>query len=202
MAQVLKETVRRDILESAKEELLIKGIKETSMRDIAKGAKMTVGNLYRYFSSKEDIIFTIIRRPLLMLNSAIEDLTNARVSFTKEVLTIGKSDEDIRAILHEIANLLAEIYARYPQEMQILMRDTSSNERFKDWLTGLIAVLLKENSNIIFSSDDVRDTYAYAIAMSVFAGIKECFLDDKGKTRELLVDYLVSFVGLLKVEGN
>ena len=198
----LVESFDEDEFMSNEEELLFENYLFEMSNVRGKTIKIENIDFSFYFSSKEDIIFTIIRRPLLMLNSAIEDLTNARVSFTKEVLTIGKSDEDIRAILHEIANLLAEIYARYPQEMQILMRDTSSNERFKDWLTGLIAVLLKENSNIIFSSDDVRDTYAYAIAMSVFAGIKECFLDDKGKTRELLVDYLVSFVGLLKVEGN
>ena len=60
MAQVLKEEVRSRIIASAKKELLKKGYKDASMREIAKGADLTVGNLYRYFDSKEELVNTII----------------------------------------------------------------------------------------------------------------------------------------------
>ncbi|MBQ2500638.1 MAG: helix-turn-helix transcriptional regulator, partial [Clostridia bacterium] len=38
-----------------KKEFLEKGIEGSSMRDIAAGSSMTVGNLYRYFKNKEEI---------------------------------------------------------------------------------------------------------------------------------------------------
>ena len=53
--QTLKEDVREKIIDSAKNEFLEKGIERASMRDIAAGSGMTVGNLYRYFKNKEEL---------------------------------------------------------------------------------------------------------------------------------------------------
>ena len=55
MAQVLKDSLRKAILDAAKEEFLEYGFKDASMRRIAAKANMTVGNLYRYFKNKESI---------------------------------------------------------------------------------------------------------------------------------------------------
>ena len=201
MAQVLKENVRSDILNAAREEMFLKGVRETSMRDIAKVAQVTPGNLYRYFDSKEEIVFTIIHRPLLLLNKAIEDLTDFRISLKKEVQKVGITNEGIIDILMKMAKILAEVYSHYPKEMTILMNDENINEHFKDWLTSLLAVLLKENARLNFSSDELRDRYALAVAVSVFYGIKECFIrGDKEMTEELLRNYFLSLVALLKTE--
>ena len=81
------------------------------------------------------------------------------------------------------------------------MNDENINEHFKDWLTSLLAVLLKENARLNFSSDELRDRYALAVAVSVFYGIKECFIrGDKEMTEELLRNYFLSLVALLKTE--
>ena len=55
MAQVLKDEVRDSILESAREEFLEHGFDDSSMRRIAQKSRMTVGNLYRYFKSKDEL---------------------------------------------------------------------------------------------------------------------------------------------------
>ncbi len=200
MAQVLKENVRNDILNSAMEEFLYKGVKEASMRDIAKGANVTVGNLYRYFHSKEEIAYTIIHRPLLLISQEIERITDEKVSFNKEVVSIDLKEKNIKEMLTEIADVITNIYKDYPKEMLIFMHDDESNERFKNWLTMVVSVLMKENAKVKFSSSDIRDTYAYAISTSIFHGIKECFIDDFDKTRELISEYLLSILGLLKLE--
>ena len=200
MAQVLKENVRNDILNSAKDEFLYKGVKEASMRDIAKGANVTVGNLYRYFHSKEEIAYTIIHRPLLLISQEIERITDEKVSFNKEVVSIDFKEKNIQDMLIQIADVITDIYKEYPKEMLIFMRDDESNERFKNWLTMVVSVLLKESAKVKFSSADIRDTYAYAISTSIFYGIKECFIDDFDKTRELISEYLLSILGLLKLE--
>lgn len=201
MAQVLKESVRNDILESAKNEFLYKGTKEASMRDIAKGANVTVGNLYRYFASKEDIVYTIIHRPLLLISREIERITDEKVSFDKEIISIDLKGQNVESMLREIADIITDIYSKYPKEMRIFMNDAASNEKFKNWLTVVISVLLKESAKMTFTSDDIRDNYAYAIATSIFYGIKECFTEDVNKTQELLTYYMLSIMGLLKLEG-
>ena len=67
MAQVLKEIQRDKILEAAKQELLQYGYRDASMRRIAAQAKMTVGNLYRYFESKDQLIQAITSPALTQL---------------------------------------------------------------------------------------------------------------------------------------
>ncbi len=60
MAQVLKEEVRQKILNSARDILIEEGYRGCTMRAIARGAGITVGNLYSYFDSKEAIYKQIV----------------------------------------------------------------------------------------------------------------------------------------------
>lgn len=52
--QIKKEDLRNDIIEAAKNEILDKGYDRASMRVIARIAHTTLGNVYNYFSNKED----------------------------------------------------------------------------------------------------------------------------------------------------
>ncbi|MGE5678187.1 MAG: TetR/AcrR family transcriptional regulator [Pseudomonadota bacterium] len=58
--QVLKEEMRKRIHEAALKEFSEKGFRNASVREIAKGAGMTVGNLYRYFDNKEALFYSVI----------------------------------------------------------------------------------------------------------------------------------------------
>ncbi len=58
--QVLKEDMKNRIYEAAVKEFSEKGFANASMRSIAKGAGMTVGNMYRYFRGKEALFYSII----------------------------------------------------------------------------------------------------------------------------------------------
>ncbi len=58
--QVLKDYVRNNIMSSARSEFLVKGYTKASMRDIAENAGITVGNIYRYYESKEYLFESIV----------------------------------------------------------------------------------------------------------------------------------------------
>ncbi|MFD2215214.1 TetR/AcrR family transcriptional regulator [Metabacillus endolithicus] len=62
MAQVKKPEVRRALLLAAKQEFLERGFKLSSMRRIAATAGTTIGNLYKYFESKEAIYEELVSR--------------------------------------------------------------------------------------------------------------------------------------------
>ena len=53
--QVIKESLRKKILEVALKEFEEKGYEGTSMRTISEGAGTSLGNLYHYFHNKDDI---------------------------------------------------------------------------------------------------------------------------------------------------
>lgn len=62
--QVKKKSVKNRILQSAKGEFLEKGFEKASIRSIAARAKVTKGNIYNYFSSKNDL-FTFLVEPAM-----------------------------------------------------------------------------------------------------------------------------------------
>lgn len=62
-------------IEDAAKELLIKqGFHATSMRDIAKRADVSLGNVYNYFETKEAIFESIINRYLIVIDQKIKDI--------------------------------------------------------------------------------------------------------------------------------
>ncbi|MDQ3749384.1 MAG: TetR/AcrR family transcriptional regulator [Acidobacteriota bacterium] len=71
--QVIEE--RKIGIEDAARELLIKqGFHATSMRDIARRAKISLGNVYNYFETKEAIFESIINRYLIIIDKKIKDI--------------------------------------------------------------------------------------------------------------------------------
>jgi AcrR family transcriptional regulator len=66
---------RRFVIEDATRELLIKqGFHATSMRDIARRAKISLGNVYNYFETKEAIFESIINGYLIIVDQKIKDI--------------------------------------------------------------------------------------------------------------------------------
>ncbi len=66
---------RKFVIEDAARELLIKqGFHATSMRDIARRAKISLGNVYNYFETKEAIFESIINRYLIVIDRKIKGI--------------------------------------------------------------------------------------------------------------------------------
>ena len=71
MPQVLKQEYRDLILKSALDEFFNHGYNDASMRNIAKNANMTVGNLYHYYKDKEDLFSALVSDTIWALNQTI-----------------------------------------------------------------------------------------------------------------------------------
>ncbi len=69
--QIQKEEVKNKIIEAAVEEFLVCGYQQSSMRNIAEQAGITVGNIYSYFSGKEDLFECILESTIQELRSLI-----------------------------------------------------------------------------------------------------------------------------------
>lgn len=64
--QVLKEDIRGRILTIARQQFEKKGYSKTSMREIAELSSVGVGNIYNYFTSKDELFREVVR-PVLWL---------------------------------------------------------------------------------------------------------------------------------------
>lgn len=66
---------KKIVIEEAAKELLIKqGFHATSMRDIAKTADVSLGNLYNYYKTKDDIFESIINRYLIVIDQKLREI--------------------------------------------------------------------------------------------------------------------------------
>ena len=66
---------RKEVIEDSARELFIKqGFHATSMRDISKGAEVSLGNLYNYYATKEAIFESIINQYVTVIDEKLKSI--------------------------------------------------------------------------------------------------------------------------------
>ncbi len=199
MAQTLKEEARQAIIEAAKEEFLEKGYKGASMRSIAKKSHMTVGNLYRYFKSKEDINLYIVAPTFKEIDNALKSLTKGNVSMETRVFNIKPSVKDLNAMLDELSDCMVNVYYNHKTEFNILMLHSRLSEDLINWFAGIIDSIISENFLMEGLKND-KDVLARAYAESICAGIRALFRDADSELeilKILLKTYFHSFISMI-----
>ena len=94
-----REGRRRDILDAAQAQMAEGGYLALNMRDIARGAGVSPGTLYQYFSTKEEIFAT--------LYAAAIEAHNARIE------PICEQARELETFLADIAVAYLDLYATY-----------------------------------------------------------------------------------------
>ena len=108
--QVQKDYIRENILEAALEEFSSKGYRSATMSSVAERCRISKSNLYRYFSSKEEICHELLIRPSLAIEKALVVLTGS------ELLTYSNDE-----IAKRMTELLFPIIKQYRKEIMIIM---------------------------------------------------------------------------------
>lgn len=149
MAQTLKESVRQRILKAAEDQMYTQGPAVT-MRQIAKAAGVTAGNLYRYYAGREELLTAVTKPVMDGLEELVIRHTNAR-------LTLGQSGFELPPALNP-QQLRTEMYsclvpalqdlctlaAQYPRPMAILCQQSEMNQALMDWFYGLMQGVLDQ----------------------------------------------------------
>ena len=133
--QVLKDEMRKRIYEAAIKEFSEKGFNKASMREIAKSAGMTVGNLYRYFRGKEALFYSII-------SPAYDCLMEL----------VGKSIEMVKyrfdtSFFEFLSEQILKISKEHKIELLILFEGSEGTkyERVKEEMVTVVENFLKED---------------------------------------------------------
>ena len=176
MAQVLKIELRNRILTAAKKELLDKGVRDASMRSIAFNSGMTVGNLYRYFKSKDELIMFIVSPALEMLNAIIQNKTHDRLSLFQQTSSLNLSKSEMMVILDSIADDLKVLYQQYKDELKILFMDSEVQNQISAWFTQLVGTMITDAFSELSSQVQEIQMFSRMIAVSIFSGLQECFI--------------------------
>jgi len=186
--QVLKEEVREKIKKAAIHEFEKNGYQKTSMRSIASNAKLTVGNLYRYFKNKDDLFNVIIQPAFQEIYRFIEEF--ARI---KEDSPFKKTKKDNFVKIFEES--LIKIYSQHRAELIILLNGSkgSQMENAREQIIYLIAERIKKEAFPKMKKEmTVVDGFlAEVLAISFIEGISLVLnkYKDKEKTRELFTQF-------------
>jgi AcrR family transcriptional regulator len=121
-AKDVRDALRRDEIVAAARQCMVRhGFHAASMAEIAKEARMSVGQIYRYFPSKEAIIHSIVERIVERRLAWIRD-TSAPIDFparlASRALDNGSGDADDRMLLMDAT---AEA-ARNPEIAEIMRK--------------------------------------------------------------------------------
>ena len=173
MTQLSREKVRNKIIAAAKEEFLKKGYKEASMRSIARKCMMTAGNLYRYFSSKEELTVQIVSEPMLLLDKLLKRITNNKLTFYSEDFDLsGDNLSNLKDKINVFVDEMVDIYQQHKVEFNILMMHSEVNDNIVNWC-NLTKYLLWVNSIKEFGEE--ASVLAQSYAVGLFNGLKEIF---------------------------
>ncbi|MGN1399627.1 MAG: TetR/AcrR family transcriptional regulator [Erysipelotrichaceae bacterium] len=195
MPQVLKDSVRNSIVESAKKEFMQKGYENTSMRDIAHNCAMTVGNLYRYFKSKEELNKYIIQDVINSLDEMVKQLTDNQFELLNDSFVVKSFKKDLQGLVEKLSDDLANIYFSRPDEFNILILSTHYSDQIAQWFRRLVKFII---SNMMSNLNEKEiDTLSRAFSVSIVSGITEIMYQNKLKVNELknvLIIYINSYM--------
>lgn len=116
--QVKKDDIRSSILIMAERLFIRSGYENTSLKMIAGKCNISKSNIYRYFSSKEEIYETIV-------GPARETIVSGSAVFFSEE-TINKSFSDK---CEEIPLVLSGLMSRFHSEILIMLRSEGGRDR-------------------------------------------------------------------------
>ena len=138
-----KEKKKIDIMHHALELFSKNGFYVTTIPDIANKMGMSVGNLYNYFSSKEELAQEIMRYVSTLLGERIREINEAPIG----------TEEKIK----EIVTFYFRLCIEQPQLIEYFLRVYLSNrEVFSDGCEGMICVAPFMTEMMVFFEEGVR----------------------------------------------
>ncbi len=133
--QVKKDDVQGRIVSVAHEEFVHNGVKRTSMRTIAKLSGVSLGNIYKYFDSKDKLLCAVLAPLLKALDEYLLFHNNS------EHLVID--DLSVEQMQTQMMNRLLDLIGRFRTELKLLFcnAEGTSLEGYRERLTAQQAQL-------------------------------------------------------------
>ncbi|MDF2539894.1 MAG: transcriptional regulator [Herbinix sp.] len=159
--QYLKEEVKNNIITAAVQEFMDKGYHEASMRTIAANAGIALGNVYRYFQSKDDLF-----------NQIVEPAYTKFTSMVFELYEYHDPVPEIRLLAESITDKIMEFFDKYQTELLILIDKSkgSKYENVKEDLIKLVDHRIKCEIEPILKAQDkkLEDDYIFYVIATAF----------------------------------
>lgn len=134
--QVLKEEIRRRILQAAREEFTARGFMQVSIRDIAGKAEVSKSNLARYFRSKDDLFEKVVEPTLQAARQGFGRLEEANAGKSVQGYTMNAQEQ--------VMGAFAAFISSHKEDLRLLLyaSEGSSLAGFREEVTDSLARVL------------------------------------------------------------
>jgi AcrR family transcriptional regulator len=180
-----KQTVdmRQRIMHAASSLMMDKGIKETSLKDIARKAGISAGTLYYHYSAKEDIIYDIA-------DINLQQITEGLLNWIDHIDAGTSREQILKTVFEKI--LAAE--TRGKLHLYLISDAVTANgalkrkftERYAEWRKTLVLGLNK----VLKTYAEANDSLAYLI----LATIDGLIIQQMFSNEEIPIDSIVKLI--------
>lgn len=175
---------RKDIALACKDIFVQKGIKDLSVSQIAKAAKIGKGTIYDYFCNKEDIVFEIVN--ILMkkykksLTKKIESATSTREKIKQfSSIFYDEDDFELRAIYKEFISISLSSPNKEMMEFQ-----SSYAKDYYEWFVEILSDGVKSGEIKEGSEDFARGLFVLAKGMFISSSSTNTIEDVKSEVHK------------------
>ncbi|MBI9012573.1 MAG: TetR/AcrR family transcriptional regulator [Clostridiales bacterium] len=183
--QVLKDCIRERIETSAIKLFKAYGFEKVSMRKIAEDAHMTVGNIYRYYNSKDHLFESILKPTLEEILALLSD------EITDKMIDEPKKNTEF---VSRVISIFLEIHNKHSEVLDILVNSCEGStmgrpvefvsELLADRMSHLIDRYVKKN-NLELDVHFLADMICEAL-VDGFIKILYKFEDDESRRIHML----------------
>lgn len=191
--QYLKDEVRNSIVEEALKEFKELGYKGASIRSIAKKANTSVGNIYKYFKSKEDLYENLIGSVYYRIMDYINQFHKVEINHKAEEIFYGLMDK------------IMEIFNDNSTEIAILFNKSNGSKYencksdFVDFITRIVTEMMKYQLSL--QGKRLKDNFViYLISHSLVESVSIILeeIQDGAEVRRLILNIIDIFYRDLK----
>ncbi|GKU24831.1 TetR/AcrR family transcriptional regulator [Clostridium folliculivorans] len=186
--QYQKDEVRKSIIDEAIKEFNTKGYKAASIRSIAKNSGTSVGNIYKYFASKEELYENLI--------GAVYHKVMEYINQFKKVELNDKAED----IFYNLLEKIMEIFDDNRIELAILLNKSEGSKyenckvTFVDFITRVVTEVMEYGLSI--QNKKLKDNFiiyllSYSLVESISITLKE--KNDEIEVRKLILNLIDIF---------
>lgn len=160
--QYLKDNVKDKIVKAALAEFNEKGYRDLSMRVIARNAGIVMGNIYRYFESKEALFNS-------MVGPVYDQISRMVTKAQAEIETVNGtwSDEQAMEMVKSIYSRILETFSGHGKELLILL-DKSSGSAYENTKKELIAQIQNILKTRLTQEVKLDDPFIFYVIVAAF----------------------------------
>lgn len=181
--QYKKDEIQESILRAALNEFENKGYRGAIVANIAKAAGVPVGNLYRYFKSKEELFDAVVYNVSTNLPHAITEIYEQDVH----------SDRFAKETFLHIAEALLHIYNEYGRELLLLI-DNSAGTKYENFFPNLMKQITSLfESGLSLTPTKENHAMCAILAKGFIGGLFDILREPTKRSREILLQKLMLF---------